>query len=61
MVDRYHLRPTYLPETLTILNERIVDEPRVVLDVGCGTGSISRPLAEHAECIDAVDPIAPHA
>jgi len=29
VVDRYHLRPTYSPETFTILNELIVDEPRV--------------------------------
>jgi hypothetical protein len=36
VVDRYHLRPTYPPETFTILGELIVDEPRAVLDVGCG-------------------------
>jgi hypothetical protein len=28
VVDRYHLRPAYPPETFTILNELIVDEPR---------------------------------
>ena len=55
VVDRYHLRPTYPPETFTILNELIVDEPRVVLDVGCGTGNVARPLAEYVERIDAVD------
>jgi len=55
VVDRYHLRPTYPPETFTIFNELIVDEPRVVLDVGCGTGNVARPLAEYVERIDAVD------
>lgn len=55
VVDRYHLRPTYPPETFEILNELIVDEPRAVLDVGCGPGNVARPLARFAERIDAVD------
>src|SRR5215469_18476473 len=55
VVDRYHLRPTYPSETFTILNELIVDEPRAVLDVGCGTGNIARPLSEYVAHIDAVD------
>jgi ubiquinone/menaquinone biosynthesis C-methylase UbiE len=55
VVDRYHLRPSYPPETFAILNGLIADEPRVVLDVGCGTGNVARPLAEYAERIDAVD------
>jgi ubiquinone/menaquinone biosynthesis C-methylase UbiE len=55
VVDRYHLRPTYPPEIFAILDELIVDEPRVVLDVGCGTGNVTRPLAEYVERIDAVD------
>jgi ubiquinone/menaquinone biosynthesis C-methylase UbiE len=55
VVDRYHLRPTYPPETFTILNELIVDEPRVVLDIGCGTGNVARPLANYVERIDAID------
>jgi ubiquinone/menaquinone biosynthesis C-methylase UbiE len=55
VVDRYHLRPAYPPEIFTILNELIVDEPRVVLDIGCGTGNITRPLAEYVARIDAVD------
>ncbi|GEM_PF-3621096 len=57
VVDRYHLRPAYPPETFTVLNELIADEPRVILDLGCGTGNIARPLAayETVERIDAVD------
>jgi ubiquinone/menaquinone biosynthesis C-methylase UbiE len=55
VVDRYHLRLTYPPELFHLLNALIVDEPRVVLDVGCGTGNIARPLAEYVDRIDAVD------
>jgi ubiquinone/menaquinone biosynthesis C-methylase UbiE len=55
VVDRYHLRPTYPPETFELLNDLIIDEPRVVLDVGCGTGNVTRPLAEYVERVDAVD------
>jgi ubiquinone/menaquinone biosynthesis C-methylase UbiE len=55
VVERYHLRPAYPQETFAILNQLVVDEPRVVLDVGCGTGSIARHLVKHAERIDAVD------
>ncbi len=44
VVDRYHLRPTYPPETFEILNALIRDEPRVILYVGCGTGNLARPL-----------------
>jgi ubiquinone/menaquinone biosynthesis C-methylase UbiE len=55
VVDRYHLRPTYPPETHALLNELLVDEPRIVLDVGCGSGNIARPLAEYVERVDAID------
>jgi ubiquinone/menaquinone biosynthesis C-methylase UbiE len=55
VVDRYHLRPAYPPEIFSILNELLGDEPRVVLDLGCGTGNIARPLAASVERIDAVD------
>jgi trans-aconitate methyltransferase len=55
VASRYHLRPTYPPEAFAILNELIVDEPRVVLDLGCGTGNVARPLATYVERIDAVE------
>ena len=55
VVDRYHLRPTYPAETFEILNNLIVDEPRCVLDVGCGPGNLARPLAAYVQRIDAVD------
>ena len=54
-MDPSHLRPASPLETFTILKELIVDGPRVVLDVGCGTGNIARPLADSGERIDAVD------
>ena len=55
VVDRYHLRPTYPQETFELLNDLIVDEPRAVLDVGCGTGNVARPLATYVERVDAID------
>jgi ubiquinone/menaquinone biosynthesis C-methylase UbiE len=55
VVDRYHLRPTYPPEIFTLLGALVVEEPRTVLDVGCGTGNVARPLANYVERVDAVD------
>lgn len=55
VVDRYHLRSTYPLETFELLNSLLVDEPRAVLDVGCGTGNIARPLADYVARVDAVD------
>jgi len=55
VVDRYHLRPTCPPETFHILAGLITDEPRAVLDVGCGTGAIARNLLDFVERIDAID------
>jgi len=53
----YRNRPTYPPATFEILAELMVD-PRVVLDVGAGTGSVARQLLPYATRIDAVDPSA---
>jgi trans-aconitate methyltransferase len=55
VVERYLLRAAYPPETFVRLNELIVDEPRAVLDVGCGPGSIARDLVPYVDRIDAVD------
>jgi ubiquinone/menaquinone biosynthesis C-methylase UbiE len=55
IVEAYRYRSPYSAETFTILAELINDEPRHVLDVGCGTGDIARYLVEHVERLDAVD------
>src|SRR5258707_15413891 len=55
VVDAYHLRPPYPTEVFDILLPLITDEPRAVLDIGCGTGDIARNLVGHVERVDAVD------
>ncbi len=55
LVKRYHLRPTYPAEIFDILASLIADQPRSILDIGCGTGDVTRPLATFADSIDAVD------
>ena len=51
----YRHRPQYPPETFDILAALIVDQPRAVLDLGCGTGNVARPLAPRVDRVDAVD------
>src|SRR5579859_4486707 len=51
----YRHRPTYPPHTFDILARSIVDEPRTVLDLGCGTGFVARPLAPLVDRVDAID------
>lgn len=55
VVAAYHLRPPYPAETFEVLAGLIVDRPRVVLDVGTGTGDIARQLLPYVDRIDAVD------
>ncbi len=55
VVAAYGYRPPYPEEAFDILEELIVDQPRVVLDAGCGTGNVARPLARRVERLDAVD------
>jgi ubiquinone/menaquinone biosynthesis C-methylase UbiE len=56
IVNSYSTRPPYPPEVFSILEEVMIDEPRIVLDLGCGTGDIARNLVSRTERIDAVDP-----
>jgi ubiquinone/menaquinone biosynthesis C-methylase UbiE len=56
IVDSYATRPPYPAKVFSILEELIIDEPRIVLDLGCGTGDIARNFASSTERIDAVDP-----
>lgn len=55
MVESYKYRPPYPAEVFDILDSLITTEPRRVLDVGCGTGAITRFLVDHVEQVDAVD------
>ena len=55
IVAAYHHRPPYPAETFTILAGLVRDEPRTVLDLGCGTGDVARPLAPLVARLDAVD------
>src|SRR5262245_14462885 len=55
VAEAYPNRPPYPAATFPALRELAVDLPRAVLDVGCGTGDISRKLAPLVERVDAVD------
>jgi SAM-dependent methyltransferase len=51
----YENRPPYPAETFDILESLISDGPRHVLDIGCGTGKLARPLARRVARVDAID------
>jgi SAM-dependent methyltransferase len=51
----YRHRPSYPPQTFDLLAELITDDAPAVLDLGCGTGFITRPLAQRVQRVDAVD------
>lgn len=55
MADAYVNYPPYSAEVFEVLDGLIHDEPRIVLDIGCGTGELARPLAPLVEHVDAVD------
>ncbi len=55
VVEAYRFRPPYSVETFDILASLIQSEPRRVLDIGSGTGSIARYLVDRVESLDAVD------
>lgn len=57
VVSAYQHRPMYPAETFDVLLRLILPtgQPSIVLDAGCGTGYIARPLAADVDHIDAVD------
>ncbi|GCE31805.1 hypothetical protein KDA_72890 [Dictyobacter alpinus] len=55
IVDVYHHRAPYADTLIETLINLVIDEPRVVLDVGCGTGDLARRLVHGVERVDAVD------
>jgi SAM-dependent methyltransferase len=57
VVRNYRYRQAYPDEIFEIL-ERLLVEPRIILDVGSGTGALTIGLARFAKRVDAVDPSA---
>ena len=55
IIAAYHHRPPYPVEVFALLTDLLGNGPRAVLDVGCGTGDIARPLAPLVDRLDAVD------
>ena len=55
VIAAYPFRPPYARAAIEFLSELITDRPRRVLDIGCGTGDIARPLAPLVDRVDAVD------
>lgn len=55
VVRNYAYRPPYPAEVFAVLEDLLVS-PRTALDVGCGTGAITRGLPSFATRVDAVDP-----
>lgn len=59
VVAAYAYRPPIPAPVFDRLLHLVVDEPRIVLDVGCGTGAVARRLAPLVDRVDAVDFSAP--
>jgi predicted TPR repeat methyltransferase len=55
IVAAYHHRPPYPAQVFTLLRELVVGTPRVVVDLGCGTGDVARPLSALVDSVDAID------
>jgi SAM-dependent methyltransferase len=51
----YRNRAPYPAEVFDLIEALVVDEPRSVLDAGCGTGAIARALAPRVARVDAID------
>ncbi|MET0390468.1 MAG: class I SAM-dependent methyltransferase [Polyangiales bacterium] len=56
VVAAYAARPAYPDGVFSLLGSLAVDEPRVVLELGAGTGDLTLGLAQHVAHVDAVEP-----
>ena len=55
VADAYVNYQPYSTEVFEVLESLIQGSPCYVLDIGCGTGELARPLARIADRVDAVD------
>jgi SAM-dependent methyltransferase len=55
----YRLRPPYPPETFVILDSLLGSRPRIVLELGAGTGDMTVGLAPLVDRLIAVEPSSP--
>jgi len=55
IIAAYRFRPPYPDALIDRLIALMTDEPRAVLDVGCGPGNIARLLLPHVARVDAID------
>jgi SAM-dependent methyltransferase len=55
VIAAYRYRPPYPDVLIDRLVTLITEEPRAVLDVGCGPGNLARPLLRRVARVDAVD------
>ncbi|MCA1669079.1 MAG: hypothetical protein LC793_17130 [Thermomicrobia bacterium] len=56
IIAAYRYRPPYSDTLLDVLAGLITEEPRTLLDVGCGPGNLARPLLRHVARVDAGNP-----
>lgn len=55
VAEAYRYRSPYPDGVFEALEKLVVEEPRAVLDIGCGTGELARRMVGFAERVDAVD------
>jgi len=56
MAENYLFRPAYSGEVYDTLLGLMRDQPRTVLDAGCGPGKLTLGLVDRVDRIDAIDP-----
>jgi ubiquinone/menaquinone biosynthesis C-methylase UbiE len=57
IAEAYQNRPPYPAGVFEILSKLITTEPRTVLDAGCGTGDVARPLVEFDQTLERIDAV----